>query len=84
MSNFTLLSYQLNQVASEIQNSNASIILRQLDATIQEKFDALEARIIADLPLILNCGPGEWFHVAHLDMYNRTDRLPGGSITLVD
>ncbi len=76
MRNFTALSTQLNQIASETQNSNASFLLRQLDATIQEKVDALESRIVADLPLILNCGPGEWFQVAHLNMYNRTEKCP--------
>ena len=76
MSNFTSLSNQLNQIASETQNSNASLLLRQLDASIQEKVDALESRIIADLPLILNCGAGEWFQVAHLNMYNRTEKCP--------
>ena len=76
MSDFNSLNDQLNQIASGSQNSNVSLIISHLDATIQDKIELLQTQIISNLPIAINCGAGEWYHVAHLDMYNRTEKCP--------
>ena len=74
MSGFNSLSNQLRQIASESQNT--SFILGHLDATIQDKIETLQTHIVSNLPVALHCGAGEWYHVAHLNMYNHSEQCP--------
>ena len=76
MSDFNSLHNQLYQIASGSQNSNVSFILSHLDATIQDKIESVQTQIISNLPTAINCGAGEWYQVAHLNMYNRTEKCP--------
>ena len=73
MKNLTLLGNQLHQIASE--NVNISVMLSDMDATIQDEIESLQTHI-SSLQVQIHCGAGPWYHIAHLNMSNPTEQCP--------